>query len=55
MSFSIIYFNDSVRRDINEWPANLRARYYALVLRIAEYGPNLGMPHTRALGGELYE
>ena len=37
------------------WPDGLRARYFALAVRMAEHGPDLGMPHTRALGGGLFE
>jgi phage-related protein len=55
MAYTIDYFNDSVRAELDGWPPGLRARYRALVLRMIEYGPNLGMPHTRSLGGGLYE
>jgi phage-related protein len=33
----------------------LRVRYFALTLRMAETGPNLGEPHTEAFGGGLFE
>lgn len=55
MAYTIDYFNESVRAEFDGWPPGLRARYRALVLRMIEYGPNLGMPHTRSLGGGLYE
>jgi phage-related protein len=55
MGYTIHYFNESVRAELDGWPPGLRARYRALVLRMIEYGPNLGMPHTRALSGGLYE
>lgn len=55
MAYTIEYFNESVRTGLDGWPAGLRARYRALVLRMLEYGPDLGMPHTRSLGGGLYE
>ena len=53
MAYTIDYFNESVRAEFDGWPPGLRARYRALVLRMIEYGPNLGMPHTRSLGGGL--
>jgi len=37
------------------WPDGLRARFIALSLRMVEYGPNLGEPHTRSMGGGLFE
>jgi phage-related protein len=55
MAYTIDYFNESVQEELDGWPPGLRARYRALVLRMIEYGPNLGMPHTRALSGGLYE
>jgi phage-related protein len=41
--------------ELDAWPAGLRARFRALTIRMEEYGPNLGMPHTRALGNGLFE
>lgn len=55
MAYTIEYFNPSVQAELNGWPVGLRARYRALSLRMLEHGPDLGMPHTRALGGGLYE
>lgn len=36
-------------------PATLQARYIGLTARMIEYGPNLGLPHTDAFGGGLFE
>ena len=55
VGYVIEYFNSSVQTDIEAWPAGLKARYRALTLRMADHGSNLGMPHTRALGGGLFE
>jgi hypothetical protein len=53
MAYTIEYFNASVQAELDGWPPGLLARYRALALRMLEYGPNLGMPHTRSLGGCL--
>lgn len=53
--YSLEYFNAAVKAGIDAWPDGIRARYIALTLRMVEYGPNLGMPHTEALGGGLFE
>jgi len=53
--YSLEYFNAAVKAGIDAWPDAIRARYIALTLRMVEYGPNLGMPHTEALGGGLFE
>ena len=36
-------------------PVTLQARYIALTDRMLEHGPNLGLPHTDAFGGGLFE
>jgi phage-related protein len=36
-------------------PASLLARYLRLAELMLEFGPNLGMPHTRAMGEGLFE
>ncbi len=33
----------------------MRARYVAYTERMKQFGANLGMPHTRAMGGGLFE
>jgi len=36
-------------------PISLQARYIGLTDRMIEYGPNLGLPHTDAFSGGLFE
>lgn len=36
-------------------PATLQARYIGLTHRMLEFGPHLGLPHTDAFGGGLFE
>jgi phage-related protein len=55
MVFRLSYYNENVEADLDAWPIGLRARFRALTMRMEEYGPNLGMPHTRALGNGLFE
>lgn len=49
------YYNAKVQAAIEAWPGGIRASYMHTIRTMAEYGPNLGMPHTRALGGGLFE
>mgnify|MGYP001277060243 CR=1 FL=1 len=53
--FSIFYYNQSVKDDIEEFPMGIKKRYFNLTDRMIEYGPNLGEPHTKALGDGLFE
>ncbi len=55
MNYSIRYYSEAVRRDIDELPLTLRARYAALTSRMILHGANLGEPHTQALGDGLFE
>ena len=55
MVFRLSYYNESVEAELDAWPVGLRACFRALTIRMEEYGPNLGMPHTRALGNGLFE
>jgi phage-related protein len=55
MTYSIIYISQEVQEDIMDLPTTLKARYICLTERMIEYGPNLGLPHTNAFGGGLFE
>jgi phage-related protein len=55
MAYSIIYYSQEVQEDIMNLPVTLQARYIGLTDRMIEYGPNLGLPHTDAFGGGLFE
>ena len=55
MAYSIIYYSQEVQEDIMNLPVILQARYIGLTDRMIEYGPNLGLPHTDAFGGGLFE
>lgn len=37
------------------FPPGLQARYIHLTERMLTFGPDLGMPHTRAMGNGLFE
>ena len=55
MVYSIDYYSQEVQEDIMNLPVTLQARYIGLTNRIIQYGPNLGLPHTDAFGGGLFE
>ena len=55
MAYSIIYFSKEIQEEIINVPVALQARYIGLSDRLIEYGPNLGLPHTDAFGGGLFE
>ena len=55
MEYTIDYYSEDVRYDIDHWPLSLRARYTRLTERMTVYGGNLGEPHTSAFGNGLFE
>jgi len=55
MSWNIEYVNRDVEQFILELPPGLAAKYLRLTDLMQEFGSNLGMPHSRALTGGLFE
>ncbi len=55
MSYEIEYFHPSIKDTIDGWPASIRADYRKISLLLKEYGPNVRMPHTKAMGDGLFE
>lgn len=55
MEWEIIYYDEKIEEDILDLPNTLLARYIHLTEVMKEYGPNLGMPHTRSMSSGLFE
>ena len=55
MSWTIAYYSESLQAEILALPAGFLARYLRYSDRMEVYGPDLGMPHTRAMGDGLFE
>ena len=55
MAFQIEYFHARVLAEIGSWPVDVLADYAHLLELLAEHGPNLRLPHSRALGSGLFE
>jgi phage-related protein len=55
MVWNIEYYNQTVEQVVLRLPPGLLARYLRLTDLMIAFGPNLGMPHTRALGEGLFE
>ncbi|MFZ9164302.1 MAG: type II toxin-antitoxin system RelE/ParE family toxin, partial [Polynucleobacter sp.] len=47
--------SQEVQEEIMNLPVTLQARFIGLTDRMMEHGPNLGLPHTDAFGGGLFE
>ena len=55
MDYAIAYYSEAVQEQILELPDTLAARYIVLTRRMVALGPNLGEPHTTAVGEGLLE
>jgi len=55
MNFSIEYFHARVKGEIEAWPVGILADFARIAELLMEFGPNLRMPHSRAMGGSLFE
>lgn len=55
MLYALEYFHARVQEEIESWPVGILADYARIVELMIEFGPGLRMPHSRALGGGLFE
>jgi phage-related protein len=55
VTWKITYFSASVQSEILAMPVGFVARYFRYAERMEQFGPDLGMPHTRAMGQGLFE
>ena len=55
MNWEVTFYSAQVEDDIQGLPTNFVARFVRYAERMEIYGPNLGMPHTRAMGEGLFE
>jgi phage-related protein len=55
MKYSIEYFHSRVKEEIESWPPGILADYARIAELLMEFGPQLRMPHSRAMGGGLFE
>lgn len=55
MRYEVEYFHPRVLAEIESWPAGIFADYARLLELLMEFGPSLRMPHSRAMGGGIFE
>ncbi len=55
MAWQLSYYSPKVAALIDAWPAGVRACFMRIAQTMTVHGPDLGMPHTRAMGGGLFE
>ena len=55
MAWTVTFYSQRVENDILALPAGFVARFLRYAERMEAFGPDLGMPHTRAMGSGLFE
>ena len=55
MKWKITYYNEKTKKTILKWPKKILAKYLKIADLIEEFGPELGMPFTKAMGKGLFE
>ena len=55
MPWTIVYYSEDVRLEIESLPVGIRASYARLTELLEEFGLELRMPHSRAMGSGLFE
>ena len=55
MAWQLSYYSPKVAALIEAWPDGILASFSRIASMMLEYGPDLGLPHTRAMGGGLFE
>ena len=55
MNWRVTFYSSALEAELLRLPAGFVARFLRYAERMEIYGPDLGMPHTRAMGGGLFE
>jgi phage-related protein len=55
VKWRVTFHSSDLQSEILQLPAGFVARFLRYAERMEIYGPNLGMPHTRAMGEGLFE
>lgn len=55
MAWQLTYYSAKVAGQVEHWPDGILASFNRTARIMGEHGPNIGMPHTRAMGGGLFE
>jgi phage-related protein len=55
VTWTVAFYSDRLEAEILALPAGIVARFVRYAEKMEQYGPDLGMPHSRAMGGSLFE
>jgi phage-related protein len=55
MTWTVSYYSERIKREILGLPPGIYAAYERLLEVLQAHGPDLRMPHSRAMGNGLFE
>lgn len=55
MKWNIDYYNQSIMDEARTLPKSIKAKFEAIMDKMIEHGPDLGLPFTRSMGKGLFE
>jgi phage-related protein len=55
VNWKVTFYSSALEEEIRQLPAGFVARFLRYADRMEIYGPDLGMPHTKAMGSGLFE
>lgn len=55
VNWTVTYYNERVKRDVFAMPVGILADYLRLLDLMRDFGADLRMPHSRAMGDGLFE
>lgn len=55
MQWTIHFYNQSVKEDSHALPKSIKPKFEAIMDKMIEHGPNLGLPFTKSMGKGLFE
>lgn len=55
VAWQLSFYNRKVAAQVEAWPVGILASFARIARAMLESGPDLGMPHTKPMGGGLFE
>lgn len=55
MLYEIVYYSARVQEDVLAFPVEILADFLRIAELLEEFGPELRLPHSRAMGNGLFE
>ncbi len=55
MAWTLTFYSAKVAKTVEAWPVGVRASFLRIAELMEQHGPDLGMPHAKAMGAGLFE